>query len=45
VKSAIVSLIVLDAAVCFLMSGPYAALGVLLLLAPMLLLGRWVYST
>ncbi|MEX2026226.1 MAG: hypothetical protein WEH44_02980, partial [Pirellulaceae bacterium] len=45
VKSAIVSIVVLDAAVCFLMSGPYAALGVLLLLVPMLLLGRWVYST
>jgi 4-hydroxybenzoate polyprenyltransferase len=45
VKSAILSLIVLDAAVCFLMSGPVAALCLLALLIPTLLLGRWVYST
>jgi 4-hydroxybenzoate polyprenyltransferase len=45
VKMAILSLIVLDAAVAFLMSGPTAAIGILLLLAPTLLLGRWVYST
>ncbi|MEQ8787413.1 MAG: UbiA family prenyltransferase [Pirellulaceae bacterium] len=47
VKMAILSLIVLDAAVAFLMSGPppAATIGILALLAPTLLLGRWVYST
>lgn len=47
VKQAILSLIVLDAAICLVAGqyGPYLAIGVLLLLAPMLLLGRWVYST
>lgn len=44
VKTAITSLIVLDAAICMIV-GPYFAIGVLVLLAPMLLLGRWVYST
>lgn len=45
VKMAILSLIVLDAAVAFLMSGAPAAIGILALLAPTLLLGRWIYST
>jgi 4-hydroxybenzoate polyprenyltransferase len=45
VKGAIVSLIYFDAAVAFLMSGPVAAIGILFLLVPTLLLGRWVYST
>ncbi len=47
VKQAIMSLIVLDAAICLVAgpNGPYLAIGVLVLLAPMLLLGRWVYST
>lgn len=45
VKNAIFSLIILDAAVCFLMSGPDAAVLVLLLLVPTLLLGYWIEST
>ncbi len=45
VKSCIVSLIVLDAAVCMAASGPIWAIAVLMLLMPMLGLGKWVYST
>jgi len=44
VKTAILSLIVLDAAICTIVD-PYAAFGVLALLLPTLLLGRFVYST
>ena len=44
VKHCILSLIVLDAAVCLMVAGPLAVL-VLALLAPTLLLGKWVYST
>jgi 4-hydroxybenzoate polyprenyltransferase len=44
VKTAILSLIVLDAAIAMII-GPSFALGVLVLLLPTLLLGRWVYST
>ena len=44
VKTALMSLIVLDASICMIV-GPYFAIGVLALLAPTLLLGRWVYST
>ena len=44
VKTAIMTLIVLDAAICMIV-GPYFALGVLALLLPTILLGRWVYST
>ena len=45
VKQCILSLIVLDAAVCLSAAPPYYAIGVLVLLAPTLLLGKWVYST
>jgi hypothetical protein len=45
VKRAILSLIVLDAAVTFAVAGPVAALIVLALLLPTTLLGAWVYST
>lgn len=45
VKLCILSLILIDAAVS-LLSAPFAcALAIVLLLAPSLLLGRWVYST
>jgi 4-hydroxybenzoate polyprenyltransferase len=44
VKLAIMSLIMLDAAIAMAVN-PYWAIGVLALLAPMLLLGIWVYST
>ncbi len=44
VKTAITSLIVIDAAICMIV-GPYFAIGVLALLLPTLLLGQWVYST
>lgn len=45
VKQCIVSLIMLDAAVTMAVAGPYWGLAVLALIVPMLLLGRWVYST
>ena len=45
VKLAIMSLIVLDAAICLLVAGPLWALAVLALLVPANLLGRWIYST
>jgi 4-hydroxybenzoate polyprenyltransferase len=45
VKSALMSLIVLDAAACLAGGDPKVALAVALLLLPMLGLGRWVYST
>ncbi len=45
VKQSILSLIVLDAAVCLAVSGPIWAMLVLALLLPTVLLGRWVYST
>jgi len=45
VKHCILSLIILDAAVTFLTSGPMPGFLVAALLAPTLLLGRWVYST
>jgi 4-hydroxybenzoate polyprenyltransferase len=44
VKLAIMSIILLDAAIAMLV-GPSYALGVLALLVPMLLLGWWIYST
>lgn len=44
VKTAILSIILFDAAIAML-AGPMYAIGVLVLLAPTLLLGRWVYST
>ncbi len=45
IKHFIVSLITLDAAVTFAMAGLLPSLLVLALLAPMLALGKWVYST
>ena len=45
VKECILSLIVLDAAVVMATSGFPAAVAVLLLLAPAVLLGRWISST
>jgi hypothetical protein len=45
VKTGILSIIALDAAVVFGVHGPVAAMAVLLLLVPTILLGRWVYST
>jgi 4-hydroxybenzoate polyprenyltransferase len=45
VKHCLMSIIVLDAAVVFVVAGGGAALSVLSLLIPALLLGRWIYST
>lgn len=45
VKQSILSLIVLDASVTLLMADWPYAVGILLLLVPTLLLGKWVYST
>ncbi len=45
VKQAILSLIVLDAAVCFAFRGVGWAVAILLLLLPAMFLGRWIYST
>jgi 4-hydroxybenzoate polyprenyltransferase len=45
VKLAILSLVLLDAAVCFLVRGPIWGMSVAALLLPSLALGRWVYST
>jgi 4-hydroxybenzoate polyprenyltransferase len=45
VKTCIMAIIVIDAAVVALVCGPVWAAAVLLLLVPSLTLGRWVYST
>ena len=45
VKIGILSLIVLDASVTLAVAGPVWAVPILALLAPALVLGRWVYST
>lgn len=45
VKNCILSLIILDALVCSLISELPFAIGIVALLAPTLMLGRWVYST
>lgn len=45
VKNCIQSLILFDAAVAMAVNGPFWGLGVLVLLIPMMILGRWVYST
>ena len=45
VKQALITLIVFDAAATLMVRGPLWAMGVLVLLAPTLILGRWVYST
>lgn len=45
VKQAIVTIIVLDAAVALATAGPIWGMAVISLLIPTLILGRWVYST
>ena len=45
VKNGIVTLVLLDAAVALAAADPAYALAIVALLAPMMLLGRWVYST
>jgi 4-hydroxybenzoate polyprenyltransferase len=45
VKHAILSLIMLDAAIALASGPPYYAIVIVALLGPALLLGRWVYST
>ncbi|MGH7137287.1 MAG: UbiA family prenyltransferase [Pirellulales bacterium] len=45
VKQCLVSLIVLDAAVCLGVRGPYYGAAIVLLIFPTMLLGKWIYST
>jgi len=45
VKQSILSLVILDAVVCFALRGTEAAVLVVLFLIPAALLGRWIYST
>ncbi|MFT5527081.1 MAG: 4-hydroxybenzoate polyprenyltransferase [Pirellulaceae bacterium] len=45
IKNCILSLVVLDASLALQFGGQYFGIGVLCLLIPTLLLGRWVYST
>lgn len=45
VKSALMSLVVLDAAACVAGADPKLGFAIALLLVPMMALGRWVYST
>lgn len=45
VKHAILSIIMLDAAVCLVSGPPVYAVVVVMLIGPAVLLGRWVYST
>ncbi len=45
VKQGILSLVVLDAAVCYVARGTVEAVMILLLLAPAIALGRWIHST
>ncbi len=45
VKQGILSLVILDASVCYVTQGPAAAMAVLALLVPTVVLGRWIYST
>lgn len=45
VKSCIFSLIVLDGVICFSVRGVGWAMVIFALLVPMILLGRWIYST
>jgi 4-hydroxybenzoate polyprenyltransferase len=45
VANALRSLILLDAFACVLVAGVTPAIAIMLLLLPMLLLGRWLYST
>jgi hypothetical protein len=45
VKHCILSLVILDAAICYVVGGIQGAIVVIVLLIPVLLLGRWIYST
>ena len=45
VKQCLISLIVLDAAVCLGVRGPYYAVMIVVLVLPTMFLGRWIYST
>jgi 4-hydroxybenzoate polyprenyltransferase len=45
VRQCIISLVILDASACFVVRGLPAAMLILLLLAPLLLLQQWFYST
>lgn len=45
VKQCLLSLVVLDAAVCFAVRGAFWATVIVLLLLPAMFLGRWIYST
>lgn len=45
VKQCLISLIVLDAAVCLGVRGPYYAMAIVVLVLPTMFLGRWIYST
>lgn len=45
VKQCLVSLIVLDAAVCLGVRGPYYGAAIVLLIVPTMFLGKWIYST
>jgi 4-hydroxybenzoate polyprenyltransferase len=45
IKQAILSVIVLDASICFLFRGIEGAAPIFLLIVPAMWLGRWIYST
>jgi 4-hydroxybenzoate polyprenyltransferase len=45
VKQCLISLIVLDAAVCVGVRGPFHAIAIVALVLPTMFLGRWIYST
>lgn len=45
VKQSLMSLVILNAAICFAVGGPLPALVILFLLIPASWLGRWIYST
>ncbi len=45
VRQCLLSLVILDASICFVVWGTPGAIGVLLLLIPTVVLGRWIYST
>jgi len=45
VKHCLLSLVILDAAICYVVWGLWGAIVVVVFLAPILILGRWIYST
>ncbi len=45
VKQCLISLVVLDAAVCIGVRGPFYGAAIVALVLPTMLLGRWIYST